>query len=75
MVHSLRSKHFLCRDGTLGATALSYARELEESFEALNTTMYNASAFAVGPNFEGIIGVATEVVAKKVSRQGLCASR
>ena len=48
---------------------LAYAQELEESVEALNATLYNTSAFAVGPNFEGIIGVATEVVAKKVSVQ------
>lgn len=43
--------------------------ELEESLEALNTTLYNTSAFEIGPNLEGIIGVATEVVAKKISSE------
>jgi hypothetical protein len=55
-----------CRDNALGPATLAYAQELEESVEALNATLYNASAFAIGPNFEGIIGVATEIVAKKV---------
>ena len=54
------------RDNALGPATLEYAQELEESVEALNATLYNTSAFAVGPNFEGIIGVATEIVAKKV---------
>ena len=54
------------RDSALGPATLAYAQELEESVEALNATLYNTSAFAVGPNFEGIIGVATEIVAKKV---------
>lgn len=56
----------VCRDNALGPATLAYAQELEESVEALNATLYNTSAFAVGPNFEGIIGVATEIVAKKV---------
>lgn len=55
-----------CRDNALGPATLAYAQELEELVEALNATLYNTSAFAVGPNFEGIIGVATEIVAKKV---------
>jgi hypothetical protein len=51
---------------------LAYAEELEELVEALNATLYNTSAFAVGPNFEGVIGVATEIVAKKVKCMRSC---
>lgn len=55
-----------CRDASLGSTTLNYALGLETSFKALAEALNKTSAFTASTKFEGIIGLATEVPAKKV---------
>lgn len=55
-----------CRDASLGSTTLNYALGLEISFKALAEALNKTSAFTASTKFEGIIGLATEVPAKKV---------
>lgn len=55
-----------CRDGNLGPRTVAYAEGLENSFEELAAVLKDGDAFSPSTNFEGIIGLTTEVPAKKV---------
>jgi hypothetical protein len=61
-------KFCMCRDGDLGAKTLAYSKGLETSFAELSKALNNSSDFNPSINFEGIIGLATEVPDKKVTQ-------
>lgn len=64
-----RLERLIFRDGDLGAKTLAYSKGLETSFAELSKALNNSSDFNPSINFEGIIGLATEVPDKKVSSE------
>ncbi|NEP86688.1 MAG: EfeM/EfeO family lipoprotein [Okeania sp. SIO2C2] len=63
-----RIEGFLYRDGNLKA-AIPYSEELVASIRSLINKLNDPSNFSAASNFEGMIAVATEVPAKKISSE------
>ena len=60
-----------CRDGDLGPETLAYAEGVETTLQQLQTTLNstNPQLFTSASSLEGMLNLASEVVAKKVSSE------
>jgi hypothetical protein len=58
-----------CRDGKVDEETLRYARQIEQSHVDLEEALNNPDNFSGALSMEGILGLATEVPAKKISSE------